>query len=67
MCLRADGSSVPEAVSKWADEDNWMGGDAVLLLADTAEVSIEALDVGIRVFLQFQYNLGGGYEDEALK
>lgn len=49
MCLRADGSSVPEAVSKWADEDNWMGGDAVLLLADTAEVRIDRANEELRV------------------
>lgn len=38
LCLREDGSTVPEGVSKWADESNWMGGDAVVLTADTAEV-----------------------------
>lgn len=29
---------MPESVAKWADEANWMGGDAVVLTADTAEV-----------------------------
>ncbi|CAM9574522.1 unnamed protein product [Sphacelaria rigidula] len=38
LVLREDGDTVPEAVSKWADESNWMGGDAVVLSADTAEV-----------------------------
>lgn len=38
MCLREDGERVPEGVSKWADEANWMGGDAVVLTSDTAEV-----------------------------
>lgn len=38
LCLREDGGTVPEGVSKWADESNWMGGDAVVLTADTAEV-----------------------------
>lgn len=36
--LRADGATMPESVAKWADEANWMGGDAVVLTADTAEV-----------------------------
>ncbi|CAN0391465.1 unnamed protein product, partial [Ectocarpus fasciculatus] len=31
-------STVPGGVSKWADEDNWMGGDAIVLTADTAEI-----------------------------
>lgn len=39
LTLREDGATAPEAVSKWADEANWMGGDAVVLAADTAEVS----------------------------
>ena len=30
---------MPEAVSKWAEDDNWMGGDVVVLTRDTAEVS----------------------------
>lgn len=38
LSLRADGATVPESVSKWADEANWMGGDAVVLSSDTAEV-----------------------------
>lgn len=38
LTLREGGAAVPEAVSKWADEENWMGGDAVVLSADTAEV-----------------------------
>lgn len=38
LSLREDGATVPEAVSKWADECNWMGGDAIVLSADTAEV-----------------------------
>ncbi|CAN0069507.1 unnamed protein product, partial [Ectocarpus sp. 4 AP-2014] len=38
LCLRADGSTVPGGVAKWADEDNWMGGDAIVLTADTAEI-----------------------------
>ena len=36
--MREDGNMVSEGVSKWADESNWMGGDAVVLTADTAEV-----------------------------
>lgn len=36
--LRADGATMPESVAKWANEANWMGGDAVVLTADTAEV-----------------------------
>lgn len=31
---------LPEAVSKWAEEDNWMGGDVVIIVPDTAEVTI---------------------------
>ena len=42
LCLRADGREVPEAASKWAQEENWMGGDAVVLSADTAEVRLES-------------------------
>ncbi|CAM9346290.1 unnamed protein product, partial [Scytosiphon promiscuus] len=38
LCLRSDGDTVPEEVSKWAQEENWMGGDAVVLTADTAEI-----------------------------
>lgn len=39
LCLRADRQTLPEGVSKWAEEDNWMGGDVVVLTADTAEVT----------------------------
>lgn len=47
LSLRADGATVPETVSKWADEENWMGGDAVVLSADTAEVCIMLHNVSV--------------------